>query len=770
MNRLVRPLLRELEDGCRDRVVAGGLERLVKNLARDRPEVLGLLLGYRRRAQEERCRRLVEALKLLGVEAEAPEARAEAPTEERRGKGLPLETPLAETPLGKLAAGRLAKLGLETLWDLVYHLPRRHEDRRVLPAFRLLKEGAKVTVKGVVRDKRLVRTPKKGMQLVEVRLSDPYGYGLTAVWFNQPWVLKQVKEGETLVVTGRVGRRGRTRTLVVEHFESEEGESLSTGRIVPIYPSTEGISQAWLRRQVWRGLELASPLPDPLPEPVQKREGLLPLDVALPSYHFPPEEGAIEPALKRLKFDEYLFLELRVMIQSGKSALVGHVFEVRDAWIREFKKSLPFELTRAQERVIQEILADMQSDRQMARLLMGDVGSGKTVVAALALYVAAKNGLQGALMAPTEILAKQHFENLSRYLAPLGVRLELLVGSMSEKEKERAKARIAAGEAAVVVGTHALIQEGVRFRELGLAVIDEEHRFGVLQRRALLQGRPDVLVMTATPIPRSLALTLYGDLETSVLDELPPGRTPVRTRVLSARHRRQAYAFAWEEIQKGHQVYVVAPMIEESASEQFAEVKAATRLKDEVAAMLPEAKIGLLHGRMSPGEKDAVMEAFKNRAFDLLVSTTVIEVGVDVPNATVMIVENAERFGLAQLHQLRGRVGRGRAPGYCVLIAGEASKKTMERLRVLEQSSDGFFVAEMDLKLRGPGELRGTRQSGMPELRLGELAKDTEIIEAARRVAREILEQDPTLKLPEHAELKAELRRRSQVLGLREVI
>jgi len=770
VNRLLRPLLRELEDGCRDRVVAGGLERLVKNLARDRPKILSLLLGYRRRPQEERCRRLVEALKLLGIEAEAPELRKEAATEEPGGGGLPLETPLGETPLGQRAAGRLARLGLRTLWDLVYHLPRRHEDRRVLPAFRLLKEGAKVTVKGTVREKRLVRTPKKGLQLVEVRLADPLGYGLTAVWFNQPWVLKQVQVGETLVVTGKVARRGRTRTLLVEHFEPEEGESLSTGRIVPIYPSTEGISQAWLRRQVWRGLQLASPLPDPLPEAIRKREGLLPLSDALPNYHFPPDEAAIEPALKRLKFDEYLFLELRVMIQSGQSALVGHVFEVREEWIEAFKESLPFTLTQAQERVIGEILADMRSDRQMARLLMGDVGSGKTVVAALALYIAAKNGLQGALMAPTEILAKQHFQNLARYLAPLGVRLELLVGSMKEGEKSRARARIAEGAVDVVVGTHALIQEGVRFRALGLAVIDEEHRFGVLQRRALLQGRPDVLVMTATPIPRSLALTLYGDLETSVLDELPPGRTPVRTRVLAARHRAQAYAFARKEIEKGHQVFVVAPMIEESQAERFAEVKAATALKEEVERLLPDVRIGLLHGRMPQAEKDAVMDDFRKGAFDLLVSTTVIEVGVDVPNATLMIVENAERFGLAQLHQLRGRVGRGQAQGYCILIAGEASQKTLRRLRVLEESTDGFFVAEMDLKLRGPGELRGTRQSGMPELKLGELARDTEIIEAARRVAREILANDPTLKRPEHAELKAELRRRTRILGLREVI
>ncbi len=770
MNRLIRPLRRELEDGCRDRVVAGGLERLVENLARDKPVIRRLLRGYGKLPQEVRCQRLVEALRRLGVEIEAPEVREETEVGLSQGEGKPLDTPLETLPLGRGAKKRLGDLGLKTLRDLIYHLPRRHEDRRTLPAFHLLSEGQKVTVRGQVASKDLVRTPRKGMQIVQARLVDAYGYGLTAVWFNQPWVLKQIRVGENIVATGRLTRRGRSRTLMVEYFEPEEGESLSTGRIVPVYPSKEGISQAWLRRAIWRGLALARPIADPLPEVYRERLQLLDLDSALAHYHFPPDETALEAALKRLKFDEYLFLELRVMIQSGESALVGHVFEVREAWLREFTESLPFTLTKAQQRVIDEILADMQSDRQMARLLQGDVGSGKTVVAALALYIAAKNGLQGALMAPTEVLAKQHFQNLNRYLMPLGLRLALLVGSMREKDKDAAKEQIKSGEVDVVVGTHALIQEGVTFRALGLAVIDEEHRFGVMQRRALLKGRPDVLVMTATPIPRSLALTLYGDLEVSVLDELPPGRTPVKTRVLSQKTRPQAYRFALGEIEKGRQVFVVAPMIEESQSEQFAEIKAATELKEELEAMLPQVRIGLLHGRMSPQEKDEVMDAFRRHEFDLLVSTTVIEVGVDIPNATLMIVENAERFGLAQLHQLRGRVGRGQHPGYCVLIAGEASRKTMRRLKILEESNDGFYVAEMDLKLRGPGELRGVRQSGLPDLRVGELAKDSEIIEAARSLAKEILESDPTLKKPEHRALREELSQRSQALGLREVI
>ncbi len=688
--------------------------------------------------------------------------------EENRASSL--TTSIANTPLGKAAAGRLAKLGVRTLRDLVYYLPRRHEDRRALPAFRLLQPGAKVTVRGKVAEKTLTRTPKKGMKLVQAQLLDPYGYGLTAVWFNQPWVMKQLRVGEVILATGRVQLRGRRRTLMVEEFEPEEGESLSSNRIVPIYPTTEGISQAWLRRQVWRGLELARPIPDPLPEAYREAEGLWPLDRALAQYHFPDDEKALEKALERLKFDEYLFLELRVLLRSGESALKGQTFEVRREWIEAFLAVLPFELTGAQKRVLKEIFRDMRAERQMRRLLMGDVGSGKTVVAAMALFVAVRNGKQGALMAPTEVLAKQHFENLTRYLSPLGVRVELLVGSMSEKEKEKAKARIASGEADVVVGTHALIQEGVTFKALGLAVIDEEHRFGVEQRRALLQGRPDVLVMSATPIPRSLALTLYGDLETSRLDEMPPGRTPVKTRVLSQKNRLQAYAFAKKQIAEGRQVFVVAPMIETSEAEALAEVKAAKALKAEVEKLLPEARVGLLHGRMTPKEKDAVMEAFRRHDYDLLVSTTVIEVGVDVPNATLIIVENAERFGLAQLHQLRGRVGRGQHPGYAIFIAGEASRATMRRLKVLEASSDGFYVAEMDLKLRGPGELRGTRQSGLPELKLADLAKDSEIIEAARKRAKAILAADPDLSHPAHRALREELRQRTRDLGLSDVI
>lgn len=753
--RIRRPLFRELEDGAQDRVVVGGLERLIQSLARPFPELQRLFQGYRDLSPERRRRVLEKALELLG----------EAPASGRSLPKAPLETP-AQALAPPQSRKKLAELGLHTLRDVLQHYPRRYEDRRTLPGVRFLEDGQKATLLVQIQKKELVRTPKKGMQIVQAQAQDAWGWRITLLWFNQPWVLAKLEEGATLLVTGRVQRRGKIQ-LVVEYFEDEGQESLSTGRIVPVYPAKEGIGQAFIRRTVHRALEAAQ-IEDPL-EAYRARLGLAPLDFAYRHIHFPDSEEDLKRALLRLRFDEYLLLELKALLEAG-GLVLGRSFRVEEAWLQAFRSALPFPLTRAQERAVAEILRDMQAPRQMARLLQGDVGSGKTVVAALALYVAAQNGAQGALMAPTEILAKQHFANLSRYLFPLGVRVELLSGSLSAREKEAALARIACGEAQVVVGTHALIQEGVAFFDLGLAAIDEEHRFGVLQRRALLKMArlpPDVLVMSATPIPRSLALTLYGDLELSTLDELPPGRLPVKTRVLPKRMRHQAYQFARAELEKGHQAFVVAPAIEE-AEEGALELKAAAALYEELKSILPGFPIGLLHGRMPQEEKDRVMEAFRKGEIGLLVSTTVIEVGVDIPRATVMIVENAERFGLAQLHQLRGRVGRGGLPGYCILIAGETSQKALERLKVLEASSDGFYIAEMDLKLRGPGELRGVRQSGYPELKLGDLSEDADLIEKARALAKEILEKDPRLEA--HPLLKRELQAQAERIGFKEVI
>ncbi len=773
--RLIRPIARELADGAQDRVVAGGLEKLIQNLGQPFPEVGRVLAGYRQMDVETRKEQLKKALELLGGQvAESRPQRLEPPQAVPATRGPALEAVSFDTPVEALNLGpggrkKLAELGIRALRDLLHYYPRRYEDRRTLQSIREVEDGAKATVVGKVLSRELVKTPRKGLQLVQVRFMDAWGWKFTGVWFNQPWVLKQMPEGASIVLSGRVQKRGGVTSLMVEYFEDEGGESLSTGRIVPVYPAKEGVGQAFLRRAAWRALEAFQTIPDPL-EPYLKQVSLIPLDRALRQAHFPSSEEQLEQALQRLKFDEFLLLELKVMIQSGGSALLGRVFRVTPEMLERFRAALPFTLTGAQERVLSEILADMQSERQMARLVQGDVGSGKTAVAAAALFVAAQNGAQGALMAPTEILAKQHFENLTRYLYPLGVSVDLLVGSMSNGEKRSVLERLKSGQTQVVVGTHALIQDGVAFHDLGLAVIDEEHRFGVMQRRRLLGQRPDVLVMSATPIPRSLALTLYGDLEVSQIDELPPGRTPIRTKILTQKTRTQAYAFARQEIKKGHQVFVVTPMIEEGESEVTAELAAATRLREELEILLPDVRIDLLHGKMKAEEKDAVMERFKQGAFDLLVSTTVIEVGVDIPQATVMIIENAERFGLAQLHQLRGRVGRGGLESYCVLIAGETSKRTLERLRVIEESTDGFYIAEQDLRLRGPGELRGTRQSGMPDLRLGDLASDQAIIEQSRALAKAILEADPYLERPEHALLKRELQARAEAIGFREVI
>ncbi|MEJ2292704.1 MAG: ATP-dependent DNA helicase RecG, partial [Deinococcales bacterium] len=531
---------------------------------------------------------------------------------------------------------------------------------------------------------------------------------------------------------------------------------------------TQGLSQAYQRRAAYRLLAALPNLPDYLPRSLLQRLELVSLDRALRDAHFPPSEEALTSALRRLKFDDFLFLELAVL-RSRDASLTGRSFRVRDEDVEAFRASLPFALTGAQDRALEEILADMQGPRQMARLLQGDVGSGKTAVAAAAVYVAVQDGAQAALMAPTEILARQHYLNLRSYLFPLGVRSELLTGAMSARERREARARLASGEAQLAVGTHALIQDGVTFADLGLAIVDEEHRFGVEQRRKLLQGLPDVLVMSATPIPRSLALTYYGDLELSVIDALPPGRKPVETRLVSANRRREVYHFAWDQIQKGRQVYVVTPLVEES--EALEEVVSTTGLSEDLRQLMPEAcRIEMLHGRLPGDEKDAIMERFRRHEFDMLVSTTVIEVGVDIPNATVMIVENAERFGLSQLHQLRGRVGRGDAASTCILVAGERGRKTQKRLQIVAKNADGFRIAEYDLELRGPGELRGTRQSGVPDLVVGDLATDGAIIERARELAQRMLAEDPALEAPWAQRLRRELARRSGAIVFREVI
>ena len=681
-----------------------------------------------------------------------------------------LDSPLTarEPDLGAHAARKLAEVGLKTYRDVLNNYPRRYEDRRQLPRYAELARTDRATVAGTVRSRTAQRT-RRGLRLLRASLQNTHGERVNLVWFNQPWLEKQIFPGQKLIVTGTVKMRGSRPELNVSEFEiDDDTESLSTGRITPVYASTQGLSQAYVRRAAHRLLEALPVIRDWLPRSLLERYGLHSLDNALRAAHFPPDETELAAALRRLKFDEFLFLELRVLLNRAAES-DGRPMAVRRAAVREFAAGLPFELTAAQERVTEEIITDLESERRMARLLQGDVGSGKTAVAAAAVVAAASAGRQSALMAPTEVLARQHFAGLSALLFPFGLKTELLTGSLGAAQRRESLARIRAGEADLAVGTHALIQDGVEFSDLGLAVIDEEHRFGVEQRRKLAGRRADVLVMSATPIPRSLALTYYGDLELSVIDELPPGRTPVTTRRLTPAKRRDAYVFAWQEIRKGRQVFVVTPLIEDSDALEDV-VSGESTFRDLQLLMPEECRIGFLHGRMHQEEKDSVMEQFRRHGLDMIVSTTVIEVGVDVPNASVMIIENAERFGLSQLHQLRGRVGRGAARSWCLLIAGDGSKSTRERLEVLVSTTDGQLIAEKDLALRGPGELRGTRQSGLPDLVLGDLTEDVAIIEEARGLAQLMLDSDPQLEATWATRIRSELRRRVAATAIREII
>lgn len=802
--RLRKPLQQELRGGCRDTAVVGGLEKLVGSVGRPFADVGELFAGYSQLSPEEREDRLRRALELLvpasdnSSAATAASTSNSAPGDRRSRSGAPARRSLADEgglrarpargrngsrlehahldqpvnrdllDLGAQAGKKLAAVGIQSYRDLLFHMPRRYEDRRALPDFGTLEDGTQVTVAGSVVGRKASRS-RRGMSLLRVFLEDSRGGRLNAVWFNQPWLEKQLFPGQRLVVTGKVRMRGRQAELAVQHMEiDDDGESLSTGRIVAVYPSTQGLSQAYLRRSVHRLVHALDTIPDHLPRRVLRDLELTSLDRALRDIHFPDSEEALQRATRRLKFDEFLFLELRVLLNRDAD-VVGKRIRLEAAELAEFEASLPFRFTAAQRRALDEILKDMAEGRQMARLLQGDVGSGKTAVAAAAVFAAARRGYQAAVMAPTEILARQHFLNLRDYLYPLGIGSELLLGSMGVAERRSVKERIGGGEAGLAVGTHALIQEGVSFARLGLAVIDEEHRFGVEQRRKLLQDAPHVLVMSATPIPRSLALTYYGDLELSIIDELPPGRRPVTTLLFNASRRAEVYRRAWQEIRQGRQAFLVTPLVEES--EALEEIVSTTGMFEDLKTLLPpQCRIAMLHGRMSGAEKDEVMERFRRHEFDLLVATTVVEVGVDIPNASLMIIENAERFGLSQLHQLRGRVGRGELDSTCIMVAGDRSRKTQKRLEVIERSSDGFVIAEKDLALRGPGELRGSRQSGLPDLVLGDLSGDGDIIESSRDLAKRMLEADPQLDAAWASRLKAEMQRRTRAVGLRQVI
>ena len=667
--------------------------------------------------------------------------------------------------VGPRHAQTLGKLGMHTLGDMLYYFPRRYEDYSQLKPIKELFYGQQVTVIGVVKSvhTRSIRGGKQ--QLVEAILSDGTG-ALRLSWFNQPWIANRLGEGASISVSGKIEQYLGRLVMNNPDWEPIETENLHTNRIVPVYSLTEKITQKWLRKLMNQVITYWAPrVTDHLPESVRKAAKLPELCDALLQVHFPDSQDKLKAARERLAFDEIFFLQMGVLRQKRDwQSVTARIFDVPDEWMEARIKALPFTLTNAQQRAVDDILVDLGSGRPMNRLLQGDVGSGKTVVAAMATAIVANAGAQAAIMAPTSILAEQHYRNFSDLLVgENGVisqdAIRLLVGDTSEAEKEAVRAGLADGSIKVVIGTHALLEDPVQFADLELAIIDEQHRFGVDQRAVLRsKGKtPHLMVMTATPIPRSLALTLYGDLDLSIMDEMPAGRQPVSTHVLRPQERERAYTLIRAQIKSGHQAFIIYPLIEESEKiDSRAAVDDYETLSKEI---FPNLKLGLLHGRLRPDEKDAVMLKFRDKEFNILVSTTVVEVGVDVPNATVMLIEGANRFGLAQLHQLRGRVGRGLEQSYCLLIPAHEDALENERLQAMAESNDGFVLAERDLQQRGPGEFLGTRQSGYASgLRMASLT-DVGLIEDARSHAQTLFKEDAMLEKPENALLAEALER-----------
>ncbi len=689
-----------------------------------------------------------------------PGAGASAPTRPGRRGGL--DSPVQYVKgVGPVRARALSRLGVNTVEDLLRHYPRRYLDRSQMVPLSRLEPGSVATVQGrvvAVRELR-PRSASRVRLITKARITDGHG-AAEAVWFNNPYVGRHLRPGVQVILSGKVDRHHGPE-ITVEQWELFDGtEPLHTGRIVPLYPATEGLEGRALRSIVRRAIDSFSHLvTDCLPDPLRRRLELVDARRALEQIHFPEDHAGLEAARRRLVFEEFFLLQvaLAVVRQNLRTRQRGIAHPPSGPLVEAFLRGLPFSLTGAQRRVIGEIYRDMEAPEPMNRLVQGDVGSGKTIVAAAALVKTVEAGCQGVMMAPTEILARQHRDRLGPLLEPLGISVAYLSGGEPPRQREAAREAIARGRAQVVVGTHALIQETVAFHCLGLAVTDEQHRFGVRQRARLQEKgeHPDVLVMTATPIPRTLTMTAYGDLDVSILDELPPGRQAVETRWEPNRRRAQVYALVRRHLEAGRQAYVVCPLIEES---EKLSAEAATRLRDELAAgALTGWTVGLLHGRLNPAERERVMADFQAGRIHVLVATTVVEVGVDVPNATVMVVEGADRFGLAQLHQLRGRVGRGRHASVCVLLANPATPEGRQRLEAITRLQDGFAIAEADLTLRGPGELLGTRQHGLPEFRLADLVRDAAQLEQARREAFELVSRDPQLKALEHQALRREV-------------
>ncbi|MEK7433422.1 MAG: ATP-dependent DNA helicase RecG [Cyanobacteriota bacterium] len=676
--------------------------------------------------------------------------------------------------IGSKLAENLALASIHTLKDLIRYYPRKHLNYLNRTKIKDCKIGDLVTIWGIIKSVTCFTPPNnKNITILTLTVNDGTGKIVTS-WFYggankymQEQYKRRFPENAQVLLSGKVKIDSFSKKLAIDkpetevlgEVEIEESTSLHANRIVPVYPLVEGLNLKWLRRTIKTALDtFSNQIKDPLPEWLKQKYNLLNLPQALNEFHFPNDEELLERARYRLIFDEFFYMQLGFAYKRKLNEVntKSVVLESNGEYVNKFLEILPFTLTNAQERVFKEISIDLASPKPMSRLVQGDVGSGKTVVAFLTLLMAVQNGFQGSIMAPTEILAEQHFRKFALWGYTLGLKASFLSGSLTKKQKDLALSELESGNTNIVVGTHALIQEDVKFKNLGLVVVDEQHRFGVMQRAELKnKGKnPQVLTMTATPIPRTLALSLHGDLDVSIIDELPPGRKSIDTKVIKG-NRQLMWKIIREEVNKGRQAYIVFPLIEESEKiTAKAAVVEAKKLQDKI---FPEFKIGILHGQMKNSEKEEEMRRFVNKELDILVSTTVIEVGVDVPNATVMVIENAERFGLAQLHQLRGRVGRGSDKSYCLLVTDKMGDISEQRLKIMTETNDGFIIAEQDLKIRGPGEFLGTRQSGLPDLLLADLVRDTAILEFAKKVAKEVIDTDLLLEKEEHFLIKKEL-------------
>ncbi len=737
-------------------------------------KLLKLFDGYDSLSPQERKARLVEATRHVStIKAIMKQSRVtpgegvtNSAQKDERGSGS-ISRPLDSIRgVGPRIASQLARKNLATIEDLLYFLPRRYEDRRTVCRITETVPGIRATVSGKIILTNIRFFGRR--RIFEVTIDDGHGT-LKAKWFKgrEAFLRGVFQQGKRVILTGEVSGFPFEKEMIHPDFEildDHEDQLLHFKRIVPVYSETEGLHQKTLRRILWQAVrDYARVLKNPIPERICRKHRLMEIGEAIRQVHFPDSDQEIEAyqdfrsdAHRTLIYNEIFLFQLAMVLRKRGDALEkGIAFRPGGEMLRRFYGTLRFTLTPAQKRVIDEIERDMTSARRMNRLLQGDVGSGKTVVSMAAMVIACENGYQSAMMAPTEILAEQHYRNLQGWSERVGLRTELLTGSLKNAEKKEFRERLSNGKIDIAIGTHALIEAGVVFRNLGLAVIDEQHRFGVIQRATLRKKgiMPDVLVTTATPIPRTLAMTVYGDLDVSVIDELPPDKKAIRTKVFFETQRKRVYEIVRREAQKGNQVFIVYPLVEESEN---LDLKDAKRMAEHLQKdIFPECKVGLIHGRMKGVEKDRVMAEFVGKRLQILVSTTVIEVGIDVPEASLMVIEHAERFGLSQLHQLRGRVGRSNIPSFCILLAHHrSSDDARRRLRIMEETNDGFRIAEEDLAIRGPGEFMGTRQAGLPDFRVASITRDGRILSDAREDAFSLVDDDPRLEKPEHLPLR----------------